>query len=129
VDFKSPNFNPNNPLNDEPSLEPISERHSLPSLSNILPNTVDQIDKIVNDEIITTKDGGTHKYLARLKVKPPTDDSWIYRSELQKINPDILEQHESSSFSNSTESSSFQPGENDTDIMKPKSNSKPKSKA
>jgi len=57
VDYKGPDFNPNNLLDDEPSLEPISERHSLPLLSNILPNTVDQIDKIVDDEIITTKDG------------------------------------------------------------------------
>jgi len=60
--------------------------------------------------------------------KPPIDDSWIDRSELQKIDPDILEQYESSS-SNSTESSSFQLGENDADIVKPKPNSKPNSKA
>ena len=41
VVYKDLNFNANNPLDDEPSLETISERHSLPSLSNILPNTVD----------------------------------------------------------------------------------------
>jgi len=41
---------------------------------------VDQIDKFVDDEIITTKDGGTHKYLVRRKEKLPTGDSWIYRS-------------------------------------------------
>ena len=69
----------------------------------------------MNDEIITTKDGGTHKHLIRWKEKPPTDDSWIDRSELQKIDPDILGQYKSSSLSNSTESSSFQPGENDAD--------------
>ena len=51
MDYKGPDFNPNNPLDDEPSLEPISERHFLLPLSNILPNTVNQIDKIVDDEI------------------------------------------------------------------------------
>ena len=64
VDYKCPDFNPNNSLDDEPSLEPICGRHFLPPLSNILPNTVDQIDKI-----ITTKDGGTRKYLVRWKKK------------------------------------------------------------
>jgi len=129
VDYKGPNFNLSNPLDDESSLKPISKKQSLSPLSNILPNTVDQIDKIVDDEIITTKDGGTRKYLVRWKGKSPTDDSWIDRSELQNIDPDILEQYESFSFSNSTESSSFQLGENDADIMKPKCNSKPNSKA
>ena len=115
MDYKGPDFNPNNPL-DELSLEPISKRPSLPTLQNRLPNTMGQIDKIVDDEIITTKDGGTRKYLVRWKEKFPTDDSRIDRSELRKINPDILEQYESSS-SNSTKSSSFQPGENDADIV------------
>ena len=63
VDYNGPDFNPNNPLNDEPSLEPISERDSLPPLPNILPNTVNQIDKIVDNKIITTKDGETCKCL------------------------------------------------------------------
>ena len=94
MDYKGPNFNPNNSLDDKSSLEPISERHSLPPLSNILLNTVDQIDKFVDDEIISTKDWGTRKYLVRWKGKSPTDDSWIDRSELQKIDPDILEQYE-----------------------------------
>ena len=128
MDYKSPDFNPNNLLDNESSLEPIPERHSLPPLSNINPNTVDQIDKIVDDEIISIKDGGTCKYLVRWKEKPPTNDLWIYQSELQKINLDILEQYESSFSSNLTESSSFQPEENDADIMKPKRNSKPNSK-
>ena len=65
MDYKGPDFSPNNLLDDEPSLEPISERHSFPPLSNILPNIVDQIDKIVDDDIITIKDGRTRKYLVR----------------------------------------------------------------
>jgi len=35
MDYKCPDFNPSNLLVDEPFYEPISERLSLPSLSNI----------------------------------------------------------------------------------------------
>jgi len=37
VDYKSPDFNSSNPLDDEPSIEPISERLTLLPHSNILP--------------------------------------------------------------------------------------------
>jgi len=43
VDYKGLNFNPSNPLDDEPSPEPISERPSPSSLSKFLPNTIYQI--------------------------------------------------------------------------------------
>jgi len=48
--------------------------------------------------------------------KSSNDDMWVDRIELQQIDPDILEQYESSSTFNSKEPSSFQPGENDADI-------------
>ena len=51
--------------------------------------------KFLNDEIITTKDGGTRRYLARWKGKLPIDDTWVNRSKLQQIDSDILEQYES----------------------------------
>ena len=38
VNYKGPDFNPSNLLDDELSLEPSSERPSLPPLSNILLN-------------------------------------------------------------------------------------------
>ena len=36
VNYNCPDFDPNNPLDDEPSLEPISKRHSLPPLEKSL---------------------------------------------------------------------------------------------
>ena len=105
--YKGPDFNPSNLLDNELSHELISKKLFLSPLPNILPNTVDQIDKIVVDEIMTTQDGATLKYLVWWKEKPPRDNSWLYQSELQKIDLDILEQYESSFSSNSTESSSF----------------------
>jgi len=65
VNYKGLDFNRSNPLDDEPSHEPISERPSLLLFLNISPNTVNLVDKILDDEIITTKDGETRKYLVR----------------------------------------------------------------
>ena len=57
TDYKDPDYNTSNSLDDEPSCEPISERLSLTPLPITLPNIADQIDKIVDDEIITTQNG------------------------------------------------------------------------
>ena len=54
VDFNGITFNSRNFFIDEPSYEPIFERYFLSLFSNILPNTVDKIDKILDDEVITT---------------------------------------------------------------------------
>ena len=91
---------------------------------------MDQIDKIVDDEIITTKDGRTHKYLVRWKEKPPTNDSWIDHSELQKIDPDIWSSIRVLLPQTQQNRVLLQPGENDADIMKSsKPPTKPNSKA
>ena len=74
MDYEGPDFNPSNQLDDDLSYKPISERLSLPPFSNILPNTTLQIDNILDDEIITIKDGGTRRYLVWWKGKSPTDD-------------------------------------------------------
>jgi len=60
MDYKDFDFNPNNFLIDEPSHELIFERPSLPLISNSLSNTVNQIDKILDDEIIVAR-----KYLVQ----------------------------------------------------------------
>ena len=55
-------------------------------------------------------------YLIRWKGKSPAEDTWLDRSELQQIDPDLLEYYESSFTRDSTESSSLPPGENDEDM-------------
>ena len=70
VDYKGLYFNPRSSLVDKTSHEPISERPSLLPFSNILPNTTHQVDNILDDEVITTKEGGTRKYLVWWKEKP-----------------------------------------------------------
>jgi len=82
VEDKGPNFNPSNPMVDESSLEPFSERHPLPLLPDTSPNTTENIDKILDDEIIFTRDGGTRRHLVCWKGKSPAEDTWLDHSEL-----------------------------------------------
>ena len=84
VDYKGPDVNSGDPLVDEPSLELFSENPSLPPLSEIHPNIVEKIDKILNNEIISNRVGGTRRYLIRWK-KILVGNTWLDRSDLQQI--------------------------------------------
>ena len=116
VAYKGPDFNPNNPLLDEPTQDLTSEGPSLPPLPNIPPYAAEQIDKIIEDEIISTTDGGTRRYLVHWKGKPKSDDTWLDREDVQRLNPDALEHYESSKDIPSTGSSFPYPGGIDEDI-------------
>ncbi|PKU66219.1 hypothetical protein MA16_Dca009593 [Dendrobium catenatum] len=117
VAFDGPDFNPENPLNIEPCESIPSEIPSLPPLPKIptLPNT-EKIETILSDEIISTRDGGRHRYLVRWRGKPETEDTWLERDEIQRLDPNLLELYESSQDPYSTGSSFLPPGENDGDI-------------
>ena len=67
-------------------------------ISNILPTTVDQIDKILDDEVIITR-----KYLVRWNWKAQNNDSWKDQSTLQHINPNRLKKGEITPTADSTE--------------------------
>jgi len=55
--------------------------------------------------------------MVRWKGKSPAEVTWLDRSELQQIDPDLLEYYESFFFTlDSTESSSLLHGENDEDM-------------
>jgi len=77
VVHKGPDFNPSNPLLDEPTQNLTSEGPSLPPLLNLPPYAAEQIDKIIDDEIISTTNGGTRRYLVHWKGKPESDDTWL----------------------------------------------------
>ena len=68
--IKGFDFNSSNFFIDEPPPEPIFERPFILPILNILPTTVDQIDKILDDEVTITR-----KYLVRWKGRTPNDDS------------------------------------------------------
>ena len=99
-----------NSLLDEPSYEPISERPLLTTLSQIqFTHTTDQIDEIINDQIVSTRYGGYHRFLVRRKGLPDSENTWINREELQRLDVDHLKHYESWWDLHSTRSSFFQP--------------------
>jgi len=67
VAYKGPNFNLSNPLLDEPTQDLTSVGPFLPPLSYIPPYAAEQIDKIIENKIISTTDGGTRRYLVHWK--------------------------------------------------------------
>jgi len=78
----------------EPSPERTFERPSLPPLPRRKPNhTTEQIDEIINDQIVSTRDGGYQRFLVCWKGLPV--NFWIDRVELQWLDPDRLEHYES----------------------------------
>ena len=74
---------------DEPSHEPIFKIPFLSPLPAILPYTLCQVDKFLNDKITITQMVGIQKYLIYTE-KVPIDDTWLNRSELPKIDHEIL---------------------------------------
>ena len=63
-----------NPFVDESSHEPIFESPFVSLLSNILRYTASQVDKFLDDKIITTQDDGIRNYLICWPRKVPIDD-------------------------------------------------------
>ena len=96
-------------LIDEPSHEPIFESTSLLPFQDIFPNTTDKVNKILDDEIMATSDGGTRSQLVRWKGKARTGDAWI--------DANIVEQYKNISTLDSTRSSPLPLGENDADFQ------------
>lgn len=73
VAYKGPDFRLENSLVNESDPEPTFERSLLPPLPNI-PPTTDEINNILDDEIISTRDGGIQRYLVCWKGRPNFDD-------------------------------------------------------
>ena len=71
----------------EPSPKPFFERPPFTPLLNTHPITTEMVDKVLEDEPITTKIGGTRMHLNRGKRKAPIVDSQLDRGDLQQIDP------------------------------------------
>ena len=94
-------FEPDNILESEPTLE-------CPPTN--WPERRERIERILDDQTISTRNQGYQRYLVRWQGRPESDDSWITREDLQRIDPDILEKYQSQTNPYSTESSSYHPG-------------------
>ena len=70
----------------------------------------ESIDVILDEQIVSTRDGGVHRFLVRWRGRPDSDCTWITRDELRRLDPDLLEYYQSSSDFHLTGSSSSHPG-------------------
>ncbi|GFS39581.1 hypothetical protein Acr_00g0063830 [Actinidia rufa] len=58
-----------------------------------------------DEQIISTRDGGVQRFLVRWSGRPTSDGTWITIDDLQQIDRDLFEYHQSRPVSHSTESS------------------------
>ncbi|GFY80971.1 hypothetical protein Acr_01g0007800 [Actinidia rufa] len=98
----------------EPTHEPTIDN---PTTSDItlapLPNSPapkEHIDAILDEQIISTRDGGVQRFLVRWSGRPASDDTWITSKDLQHIDRDLFEYYQSRPAIHSTESSFLHPG-------------------
>ena len=66
----------------------------------------ESIVAILDEQIVSTRDGGVHRFLVWWRRRPYSNCIWITRDELQRLDPDLLEYYQSSSNFHSTGSSS-----------------------
>ncbi|GFZ18311.1 SEC12P-like 2 protein [Actinidia rufa] len=98
----------------EPTHEPTIDN---PTTSDItpapLPNSPapkEHIDAILDEQIISTRDGSVQRFLVRWSGRPASDDTWITSEDLQQIDRDLFEYYQSRPAIHSTESSFLHPG-------------------
>ena len=109
IAYKSPIVILDTPF-DEPSLDPIDAPIPTPLPLNLPYAYKESIDAILDEQIVSTKDGGVHRFLVWRRERPDFDCTWITRDKLHRLDPDLLEYYQSSSDLHSTGSSSSHPG-------------------
>ena len=86
------------------------------------------VDTILDDEFVTSRDGGFRRFLVKWHGRPDSDATWIHEDDLRHFDSSLLDCY--LSF-HSSEPSSFQPGGNDgawsRPISRPKRDRKSKS--
>ena len=90
VAYKSPTVIPDTSF-DEPSLDPIGAPIPTPLPLNLPYANKESIDAIFDEQIVSTRDGGVHRFLVRWQGWPDSDCTWVTRDELHSLDPDLLE--------------------------------------
>ena len=110
VAYESPTIIPNTPF-DEPLLDPVDAPISTPLPLNLPYAHKESIDAILDEQIVSTRDGRVHCFLVRWRGRPDSDCTWITREELYRLDPGLLKYYQSSSNFHSMGSGSSHPGE------------------
>ena len=90
VAYKSPTVILDIPF-DEPLPDPIDA--PIPTLLplNLSYAHKESIDAILDEQIVSTKDGRVHRFLVQWRGRPNSDCTWITRDELHRLDLDLLE--------------------------------------
>ena len=65
-----------------------------------------EIEYVLDDQLMSTQQGGYHKFLVKWQGKPHSKNTWIMTTDFQKLNPDLYELYQTS---NSSKLSFFKP--------------------
>ena len=65
-----------------------------------------EIEYVLDDQLMSTQQGGSHKFLVKWQGKPHSKNIWIMTTDFQKLNPDLYELYQTS---NSSKLSFFKP--------------------
>ena len=85
-----PTVIPDTPF-DEPLLDPIDAPIPTPLPLNLPYAHKESIDAILDEQIVSTRDGGVHHFLIHWRGQPNFDCTWITRDELHRLDTDLLE--------------------------------------
>ena len=107
VEYKEPILIPSEAFGPEPIIESDPTPECPPPT---IPERREKIERILDDKIITTRSKDYQQYLVQWQGRPESDNSWINREDLQRINPDLLEHYQSQNALYSTGLSLFHPG-------------------
>ena len=91
---------------DEPLLDPIDTPIPTPLPLNLPYAHKESIDVILDEQIVSIRDEGVHRFLVWWQGRPDSGCTWITRDKLKQLNLDLLEYYQSSSNFHSTGSSS-----------------------
>ena len=108
VAFKGTAVIPDTPF-DDPLPDPLDIPLPIPAPLNLPYARKEHIDAILDEQIVSTRDGGVQRFLVRWHGRPTSDCTWITRDELQQLDPDLLEYYQSYPSLHSTGSSSSHP--------------------
>ncbi len=117
VPYKKSTFIPSDPFVDTPVV--VDQPDPAPAIEPPPPKfhaRREHIEHILDEQVISTRRGSYQRYLVRWKGRPESDVTWISRAELQRLDPDLLEQYDSRPDLHSTGSSFFHPEGVDGDI-------------
>ena len=90
VAYKSLTAIPDTPF-DESLPHPIDALIPTPSPLNLPYAHKEFIDAILDEQIVSIKGGGVHRFLVRWRGLPDSDCTWITRDELLRLDLDLLE--------------------------------------